>query len=226
MKGQRLITIDGPSASGKSSVSRLLAKRLNWPWVSTGAFYRGLALASIKQDLNIADKSVMEKLAIDKIWQVRMTAEDTLVFYDDVDVTSEIAGEQVGLVASQISQIPMVRKALLQRQRDCFVENKGLVAEGRDCGTVVFPHAPAKVFLTASPDLRALRRSEEESQAVEKTLEMQKKRDLLDSQRKVAPLKIADGALQVDSSYLSLEEVVDEVFKYLQTLNIPLTLDT
>lgn len=223
MSELKLITIDGPSASGKSSVSRLLAKKLGWPWVSTGAFYRGLALAAIRQNVSAEDEKNLESLANDDIWQIQMTPENTQVIYKQEDVTSQIGGENVGAVASQISQIPSVRKALLKRQRDCFQNDRGLVAEGRDCGTVVFPQAPAKVFLTASPALRALRRSEEDVQDVKKTLEMQKKRDAQDSDRKVAPLKMADGALQVDSSYLSLEEVVEEVFKYAQGQKVPIS---
>lgn len=214
MSSLKLITIDGPSASGKSSVSRALAGKLGWPWVSTGAFYRGLAIAAIRKGADINDSEAMESLAKDGVWEVRLSQADTLVFFDGEDVTAEISGEEVGGVASQISQIPNVRSALLERQRHCFVPETGLVAEGRDCGTVVFPQATAKIFLTASPALRAMRRSEEESQDVEKTKELQKQRDALDSGRKVAPLKVADGALQVDSSFLSLDEVVTEVLKY------------
>lgn len=221
MSSQKLITIDGPSASGKSSVSRLLAKKLGWPWVSTGAFYRGLAFAAIESQVSSNNEQALKALVSDPIWRVEMHPQDTQVFYKDQDVTGQIGGEQVGAVASKVSQIPIVREALLQRQRDCFIESKGLVAEGRDCGTVVFPQAPAKIFLTASPALRAMRRSEEDAQNIEKTQEMQKMRDALDSQRKVAPLRVADGALQVDSSYLSLEEVVQEILKYAQNKNIP-----
>ena len=210
----KLITIDGPSASGKSSVSRLVAKKLGWQWVSTGAFYRGLALATLRQNIAVTDIEKLNSWAASRAWQIKMTPENTEVFYHGEDVTSAIEGEGVGAVASQISQIPSVRKALLDRQRHCFVADKGLVAEGRDCGTVVFPQAPIKIFLTASPALRAMRRSEEENVSQEKTQEMQALRDKQDSRRKVAPLKVADGALSIDSSFLNLEEVALEVIKY------------
>ena len=216
----KLITIDGPSASGKSSVSREVARQLGWPWVSTGAFYRGLALVALKKNVPASDEKALVDLACDSLWTIEMTPEDTLVLFRDLDVTGDIFGEKVGAMASQISQIPGVRAALLQRQRDCFQPVKGLVAEGRDCGTVVFPNATAKIYLTASPSLRAMRRSEQEQGSLEETLKLQKNRDKQDSQRQVAPLKVADGAMTIDSSYLSLTEVVEEVLKYAHSLGI------
>lgn len=218
----KLITIDGPSASGKSSVSRLLGLQLGWPWVSTGAFYRGLALIALDHGAGVEDPDELEKLAQNPEWQVKMTLEDTQVHIGGKNRTAEIAGEKVANLASQISQIPKVRAALLQRQRDCFHGPTGLVAEGRDCGTVVFPQAPVKIYLTASATLRALRRSEEDSYSMEATLEMQKIRDKQDSQRKSAPLKVADGALYIDSSFLTIEEVVSAVLKYAQSQHVPL----
>ena len=214
MNSAPLITIDGPSASGKSSVSRLVAKNLGCPWVSTGAFYRGLSLAALDRGLGVGDEKSLVELARSEEWKIEMTPQDTLVFISAKDRSSEISGEEVGALASGISQISDVRSALLDRQRRCYDPKIGLVAEGRDCGTVVFPHAETKIYLTASPALRALRRSEEEETTQEKTLEMQKLRDQQDTQRKVAPLKQADGALQIDSSFLSLEEVVQEVLKF------------
>lgn len=214
MSANKLITVDGPSASGKSSVSRLVAKKLGWKWVSTGAFYRGLALLALKRQVNVEDEQALLQLAQSQDWKIQMTPVDTEVFVDDDNVTDEIGGEAVGAMASQISQIPEVRTALLERQRNCFDPSQGLVAEGRDCGTVVFPQAVAKIYLTASPATRALRRSEEEGADQAATQELQNQRDKQDSQRKVAPLKVADGALEIDSSFLSLEEVATEVIKY------------
>lgn len=210
----KLITIDGPSASGKSSVSRLVAQKLGWAWVSTGAFYRGLALVALEKEVAGNDEAKLLELAQSDEWEVKMNPQDTEVFFQGENRTSEISGEKVGAMASKVSQISTVREALLERQRECYQENQGLVAEGRDCGTVVFPRAAAKIYLTASPALRAQRRSEEDSHSEAETLEMQKKRDDQDSQRKVAPLKKADGALHIDSTYLSLEEVVEEVVKF------------
>ncbi len=222
MSIEKLITIDGPSASGKSSVSRRVADELGWKWVSTGAFYRGLALTALRENVAADNQSALLQLVSSDTWKVEMTAANTLVRYRGEDVTSEIVGEKVGAMASQISQIPEVRKALLERQRNCFDPNIGLVAEGRDCGTVVFPGAPIKIYLTANPDLRAKRRSAEEGADQEKTQEMQIVRDTQDSQRKVAPLKEADGSLKIDSSFLSLAEVVAEVLKYSQSKGLKL----
>lgn len=219
MSKPKLITIDGPSASGKSSVSRMVAAKLGWNWVSTGAFYRGLALAALKKGIDTLDEVALVELAKSDHWNIEMDPQDTRVVIDGVDCTDEIGGEEVGAKASKISQIPEVRTALLQRQRDCFDEEKGLVAEGRDCGTVVFPNATAKIYLTASPALRALRRSNEDTNTQEVTQELQKLRDAQDSQRKVAPLKVAEGALTIDSSFLSLEEVVAEALKYYSSQN-------
>ena len=211
-----LITIDGPSASGKSSVSRLLAQKVGCPWVSTGAFYRGLALAAIEEKVDAKDEESLTKLVLSPIWEVKMTPQETHVFYQGKDVTERITGEDIGSTASRISQIPKVREALLQRQRDCFDPEKGLIAEGRDCGTVVFPQAQLKIYLTAGAAQRAQRRSDEQSADLEKTLEMQQKRDLRDTQRKQAPLKMAEGAVEIDSSFLSLEEVVDKIFNLIK----------
>ena len=217
MSQKKIITIDGPSASGKSSVSRLVAKELGWKWVSTGAFYRGLALASIREGVEPSDRPALLKLADSDLWKVEMKPENTEVIYKNGNVTQDISGEEVGAVASQISQIPQIREALLERQRRCYVEKGGLVAEGRDCGTVVFPQASVKIYLTANPALRAQRRSSEEGADQEKTKKLQEVRDFQDSGRKVAPLKEADGSLKIDSSFLSLDEVVNEVIKYYQS---------
>ena len=218
MNGTNLITIDGPAASGKSSVSRMVAHELGWPWVSTGAFYRGLALATMEQDLDPMDEAGVVALAEAKTWSVEMRPGDTGVFINGADKTEQIAGEEVGGLASRLSQSQGVRKALLQRQRDCYDPLRGLVAEGRDCGTVLFPQAITKVYLTANASLRAKRRREQQGQNQEETEALQKVRDKQDSERKFAPMRVADGALTIDSSYLSLEEVVAEVIKYYKSL--------
>ncbi|MCB0378187.1 MAG: (d)CMP kinase [Bdellovibrionales bacterium] len=209
----KLITIDGPSASGKSTVSRLLAEKLGWSWVSTGAFYRGLAFVAKDQKVAVDDETTLTQLVSDPCWKIQLTAVKTMVLYNHKDITAEISGEEVGAFASKISQLPGVRQALLDRQRACFSSGgPGLIAEGRDCGTVVFPEAPLKVYLTADPSRRAQRRSQDDEESVEKTLEMQKKRDQQDSERKQAPLKAAQGAIIIDSSDMSLNQVVDQIF--------------
>lgn len=213
---KKLISIDGPSASGKSTVSRLLSKKLGWPWVSSGAFYRGLAYAVMTKNIAMDDENEILGMTTSENWKVLMTPEKTQVLYKGEDVTSAINGEEVGAIASQVSQIPSVRAALLGRQRNCFDPDRGLIAEGRDCGTVVFPTSTLKIFLTANAEQRARRRSAEENQSADKILEMQKKRDQSDSERKASPMKAAEDAIIVDTSDMDLEAVVEEIYQHIQ----------
>ncbi len=126
----KVISIDGPSASGKSSVSRELARRLGWKWVSTGAFYRGLAFVAMKEGIDSSETERLVRLAADPVWEVRMDDDQTRVFYKRKDVTLDILSEENGSRASRVSQNPEVRHALLQNQRDCAQSVVGLVAEG------------------------------------------------------------------------------------------------
>lgn len=215
-----VITIDGPAASGKSSVSRELSKKLNIPWVSTGAFYRGLAYAALKSNTNMDDALALSELCFSDIWKVVLTEEKTEVWYKNENVTNLIAHEDVGNVASKISHFPEVRQSLLDNQRSCAIGNVGLIAEGRDCGTVVFPKAEAKVYLTARSENRALRRAQELGLDEKVLEEQQKQRDIQDSTRKVAPMQIPQDALVVDTSELSLDEVVDKVYQYVLSKKI------
>ncbi len=206
-----VITIDGPSASGKSTVSRELARRLGWNWVSTGAFYRGLAFVAFREGISLTDVEKLVELSHSPIWKVRMDPDQTRVFYRDQDVTTEIHAEENALRASQVSQIPEVRKALLKNQRDAATSGAGLVAEGRDCGTVVFPQAVLKVYLTASQQERALRRAREQGLDVQTTLTAQEKRDHQDSQRSAAPLQVPPEAKIVDSNGMDISQVVERI---------------
>ncbi len=211
-----VITIDGPAASGKTSVSREIARKLNIPWVSTGAFYRGLALAAIKQNISLTDKIALSELAISPIWRVEMTTERTKVWFDNTDVTDEIAQEKVGNYASQVSHYPEVRTSLLDQQRNCAFVAEGLVAEGRDCGTVVFPKAEIKIYLTARSENRAQRRAQELGLDEKDLAQQQKQRDQQDSNRKTAPLQIPEGAFVVDTSELDLSQVLSKIETYLK----------
>jgi cytidylate kinase len=206
-----VITIDGPAASGKSSVSRELAARLGWNWLSTGAFYRGLAYVAYKEGVSLEDEAALATLASANLWEVKMSAAQTLVFYRDEDVTLEIFKEKVGSSASILSQYPSVRAALLSGQRACADMPPGLVAEGRDCGTVVFPQAEMKFFLTASQEDRALRRAQECGDTVDQARARQQERDQRDQTRKTAPLAIPEDAEVIDTTGFSLQEVVDQV---------------
>jgi cytidylate kinase len=210
-----VITIDGPSASGKSSVSRELARRLGWRWVSTGAFYRGLAYVAFEKGIASDQEEVLTALAVSPEWKVELSAEKTMVLYQGKEVTDAIFSEEVGEKASKISQLKKVRQALLQAQRSLAeASEEGLVAEGRDCGSVVFPDAPLKVYLTANQELRAKRRAEEQGLDPEITHASQIQRDSQDSSRKAAPLTIPEGARVLDTTPLSLDEVIEIVYDW------------
>lgn len=206
-----LITIDGPAASGKSSVSRAVAKELGWNWLSTGAFYRGLAFVARREEIDPDDVHKLVELSQSPIWRVEMSSEETKVFYRQEDVTRLIQDETVGNYASRISPHPEVRASLLEAQRACAEEGAGLVAEGRDCGTVVFPQAALKIFLTAREKDRALRRAQEQGKDVEAILRAQEQRDLQDSSRATAPLQVASNGIVIDTSEMGFEKVVSEV---------------
>lgn len=208
----KVLTIDGPSASGKTSVSRELARRLGWKWVSTGAFYRGLAFAAVHLKTDLNDETALSLLAARAdLWNVEMNDAETIVYFKGQDVTSQIMAEEIGSIASALSHFPKVRASLLQSQRECQAITEGLVAEGRDCGTVVFPTAEAKVYLTAKQEHRAERRAKEQGLSTEATVEAQSIRDSQDSNRKIAPLSVPEEALVVDTTELSFEQVVAKV---------------
>lgn len=209
MSQNLVITIDGPAASGKTSVSRDLANQFGWQWVSTGSFYRGLSLVAVKEAVDLGNPQALASLAKSDVWSVQMTQQETTVFYKKNRINDEINREENGMNASRISQYPEVRAALLPLQRACSTDKTVLVAEGRDCGTIVFPQAILKVYLTANSESRALRRSlEQEDTNVDSLIDLQKKRDEQDGKRTVAPMQIPPGALVIDSSTLERAQVV------------------
>lgn len=217
------MTIDGPAASGKSSVSRELARKLQWTWLSTGVFYRGLAFVAQVRQIPLESEEELAILALDSCWEVIPSSLRTLCFFNGVDVTDEVYLESTGAIASRVSLLPKVRASLLRAQRKyAEVTNgkevanpPGLIAEGRDCGTVIFPQALVKFFLTAERENRALRRVKEQGGDLEATLKSQAQRDANDTQRTSAPLRIPEGAHLVDTSHMSLEEVIDEVYSHI-----------
>lgn len=211
MSEQNVITVDGPAASGKTSMSRELAQKLGWQWVSTGAFYRGLAYVAYREGVDLSQEEAVVSVCEHVDWKIEKAPERTKCYYKGNEVTDAIYGEDVGALASQVSAHPRVRRALLQAQRDCVSDSRGLVAEGRDCGTVVFPEAPLKVYLTARSESRAERRVQEQGGDVAAVMEAQQVRDAQDSSRKAAPLEIPPGALVIDTSQLTLDEVVEKV---------------
>lgn len=210
-----VITIDGPSGSGKGTVAQRLAHELGWHYLDSGAIYRVLALAALQHDLPLNDEQALAELAkaLDLVFE--LTADDLTVRLEGRDVSLAIRSEEAGNAASKVAALPQVREALLQRQRD-FQKAPGLVTDGRDMGTVVFPQAPFKVYLTASAEERALRRHKQlkekgiDSNLLDLTKEIAE-RDVRDSQRTVAPLRPADDALVIDSTELNIQSVLDEV---------------
>lgn len=212
----RVVTIDGPAASGKTSVSRELAKRLGWHWVSTGAFYRGLAYAATTLNVDLDNEDELSELCRGSRWRVEMAEFKTHVYVGEADVTDHISREDIGGAASRISHFPKVRASLLDGQRDCQNRTDGLVAEGRDCGTVVFPNAEVKIYLTAHSEQRAERRAKEHGLDAEVLKAEQSIRDHQDSTRKAAPMKVPENALVVDTSLLNFEQVVNLVEAYVK----------
>lgn len=212
---QKLITIDGPAASGKSSLSRSLARKLSWNWVSTGAFYRSLGLMAHKHGIDQHNEDALVTLLGEFKLRVEPDPIQTKVYIDgELCSYEDIYSVDNGTRASNVSKFPKIREAVLQIQRDCYTE-PGLIAEGRDCGTVIFPKAQLKIYLIADAESRAGRRAEEstDGKSVEEVKEALKQRDTQDSGRKAAPLEAAKDAWVLDSSSLSLEEVSDLVFE-------------
>ena len=216
MSSAPIVTIDGPSGSGKGTISRAVADRLGWHLLDSGALYRLVALAGARAGLDPVDAAAHARLAtnMDVVFSMEPDGGEKVILAGQ-DVTSEIRSEAGGQGASRVAAWPAVRTALLERQR-AFARPPGLVADGRDMGTVVFPHAELKVFLTASPAARALRRykqlkdkgSDVSLPALSREIA---ERDLRDSTRAVAPLTPAPDAAVIDSTDLTIGQVIDRV---------------
>ncbi|MBW5413120.1 (d)CMP kinase [Pseudomonas sp. MAG002Y] len=211
-----VITVDGPGGSGKGTIAALLSRRLGWNLLDSGALYRLLAFAARNHGVDLTNEESLKALAayLDVQFQAGHEHGQRIVLEGE-DVTDFIRTEDIGAGASQVAILPAVREALLQRQK-AFREAPGLVADGRDMGTVVFPDAELKIFLTASAEERARRRylqlkKKGESVTLPGLLEEIRERDERDTQRTVAPLKPADDAIVLDSTNLSIEQVLDHI---------------
>ena len=210
-----VITIDGPGGSGKGTVAGLLARQLGWKLLDSGALYRLLAFAARNHAIDLVNESALKTLAAHLDVQFIAQEGGQRIILEGEEVTDLIRTEQVGDGASQVAALPCVREALLQRQRD-FLETPGLIADGRDMGTVVFPQAPLKIFLTAGAEERARRRflqlkAKGEDVNLASLLDEIRVRDARDTQRSVAPLIPADDAIVLDSTELSIEQVLERI---------------
>lgn len=227
----KVVTIDGPASSGKSTTARLLAKRLDYLYLDTGAMYRAVTLKALRAGVDLDDKRALEELAKNSVLRMNLENQQLRVFLDGEEVSSQIRSPEVSDSVSKVSAYPGVRRAVVALQRE-FASDivgsasggkaGGIVAEGRDMGTVVFPGAEVKIFLACDLEERARRRCLElESQGISCSLdevrENLSKRDEIDSTREDSPLVEADDAVVVDTTNLTIEEQVEEVLKRLNS---------
>ncbi len=203
-----VIAIDGPAGSGKSTVGKRLAAQLGLEYLDTGAMYRGVTFAALRRNIDPADAEVVARLAE----QVELELHDGTLTVDGVDATIEIRGPEVTRAVSLVAANPAVRKELVRRQREWAEARGGGVLEGRDIGSVVFPDAKLKVYLTASPEVRAERRSKEVTDLDYATVAADiARRDAADQGRDDSPLAQAEGALVVDTSDRDVDEIVADL---------------
>jgi len=216
-----IIAIDGPSASGKSTLGRMLARALNLLYIDTGSMYRAVALATLEAEIDPSDKDAVTALANEIEIDLEGDPESLSVLLNGRDVTNQIRTERVTDMSSIVSTIPGVRHAMVRRQR--AIAKRGAVLNGRDIGTVVFPDADIKFFLTAGPEERAERRYKEDqitsSATYAETLADLIERDRRDSTRADSPLKVADDAIVIDSTGKSIEDVFQEMMSHVHRNN-------
>ena len=220
-----VITIDGPSGAGKGTISRIVAKKLGFYYLDSGALYRLLGLVAVRHNVSVDSEKGLMALAEHMDIRFETEKEGTFkVYLEGEDVGRELRTEETGLLASKVAQFPGVRSALLKRQR-MFARTPGLVADGRDMGTEVFPAAELKIYLTASAEERANRRYKEllekgEDVSLRDLVEQVHSRDERDMSRDASPLRPAEGAVELDTSTMSIQEVTDTVLNILSVKGI------
>lgn len=216
-----VITVDGPSGAGKGTLCMLLAEKLGWHLLDSGAIYRVLALAALHHNVDTSSEDALVPLAANLDVQFKAEGDLVKVILEGEEVSKTLRTEEVGNQASKVAALPRVREALLRRQR-AFSNEPGLVADGRDMGTVVFPQAEVKIFLDASAEERARRRLQQLQQKgldvnFDRLLSEIQERDDRDRNRAVAPLRPADNALILDSTTLNIEQVLEQALSYIES---------
>jgi cytidylate kinase len=215
-----IVAIDGPAGAGKSSVAKEIARRLGLTYIDTGAMYRALTWKAIKNEVDINEESQMEKLLIGSEIQLLHSPDENIlkVFIDGNDVTSQIREPEVNNSVSMVSSHRSVRNMMVNQQRNIANLRKGVVMDGRDIGTVVFPHADIKIFLIASVEERARRRFKEQIEKgiicdLDSLVRDIAQRDKIDTNREVSPLKPAEDSLIIDTTFLSYDQVIDKLLE-------------
>ena len=212
----KIVTLDGPSGSGKGTVGRLLAQVLNFNYLDSGLLYRGVAILVIENCIALSEVNNIEGIA--RNMNLEFSSENNKIFLDGIDVSNSIRTEEISIVSSKVAQLKSVRAILHEIQRG-YLKGNGLIADGRDMGTVIFPDADLKIFITASPEARAYRRHKEllgrgESVSLRDLERSIASRDRSDSERKISPLVPAVDAIIIDTSNMTVEEVKDEIVKH------------
>lgn len=210
-----IVTVDGPAGSGKSTIAKIIAKKYGFTYLDTGAMYRMIALYALKNSIDLQDSKAIETM----LKNTKLDVVGNQFFLNGKDVSDEIRTPRVSAIVSPVSAIKEVRVKLVDLQRE-ISKGKSVILDGRDIGTVVFPNGDVKIYLVASPEERAKRRLKEyEEKGVEADYESVltsiKERDFIDSTRKESPLKKAEDAHEIDSSTMSIDEVVEVISKYI-----------
>ena len=224
MRRPIVIAIDGPAGAGKSTVARMLAARLGLDYVDSGATYRAAALKVLESGIEPEDEPAVATAIGDAEIHFATDSSGSRVFLDGQDVTAKIRTAAATLTAAKVSRLPEVRRKLVALQR-ALARDRGVVMEGRDIGTVVFPDAPLKIFLKADPEERARRRHHEDqhegrSTTLEQTAYEIGRRDQLDAERKISPLVAAPDAVEIDSTLVTAEQVVERIVELARKLPI------
>ncbi len=213
-----IITLDGPAGSGKSTTARALAKKLGGVYLDTGAMYRSVTLVALESGVNIGDAAKLDTIARTIVIDFQESTNGQKVFVNGRDITAAIRTPEVDANVSTVSAHPCVREKMVAQQRNIAKKHKTVIVEGRDTGSVVFPNADHKFFLSANPAERGKRRALQTGQAADKVQDIAKQiveRDSKDSSRSISPLVVPIGAVEIDNSHLNLDETLHKILQFL-----------